>query len=344
MKEYWITVKEMNEIMYRTRNAVKINRRYDPDFDVLSVYVFWHLGKKKFEIWLNENDKRTHYMTYLDEEQLNPWDVPQALPSQSYAELQRYWKCPDYDKYNISAAPFLWYNEKYNNKRTRNVIGYDLNKAYLSALTKDLPDTTRYVGSYRIVGEDEIGISEIGEDKPGVYVIREVGEMAEIVYKRQPSPYLGYVEMIDKKLKRAKAKDDKCLIRKLKEKTNFAIGMMQHHNPIMRAFIIGHVNRKMFDLIDKNTLYCNTDSIVSLVPREDLEIDADKIGSFKIEHQGDFAYVGYNLQWNKDKPKIRGKAKSWIKEDYDLLKDGPIISNNFYKLNIEQWRIDVNEN
>ena len=48
--------------------------------------------------------------------------------------------------------------------------------------------------------------------------------------------------------------------------------------------------------MDENTLFSNTDSIVSLVPRSDLKI-SDNIGDFKIEHQGDFIYLdAYHYQ------------------------------------------------
>lgn len=48
--------------------------------------------------------------------------------------------------------------------------------------------------------------------------------------------------------------------------------------------------------MDENTLFSNTDSIVSLVPRPDLKI-SDNIGDFKIEHQGDFIYLdAYHYQ------------------------------------------------
>lgn len=56
------------------------------------------------------------------------------------------------------------------------------------------------------------------------------------------------------------------------------------------------MNKFIKNLMDENTLFSNTDSIVSLVPRPDLKI-SDNIGDFKIEHKGDFIYLdSYHYQ------------------------------------------------
>ena len=116
---------------------------------------------------------------------------------------------------------------------------------------------------------------------------------------------------------------------------------MQKTNPFIRAKIIYEANKMISDLIDENTLYCNTDSIVSLTERKDIKL-GNNIGQFKIEHQGDFAYIGFNYQWNRDVPSYRSIQKSAFKEGYDMLKD-PLPargSGNIVTYNENTYRLE----
>ena len=127
--------------------------------------------------------------------------------------------------------------------------------------------------------------------------------------------------------KNAKTKAEK---RKAKEYLNFCVGFLQNRDPYTRAQIVGLANDLILSLIDENTLYCNTDSIVCLKEREDLKLGED-IGEWKIEKKGLFAFKGFNYQWDFDPPSIRGKTKSYFDSGWDILKDDlPVCKNMYY--------------
>ena len=238
-------------------------------------------------------------------------------------------------KKELSARPFMYYNKKYNGQRHK-AYGYDLNSAYSYAMLGDMPDTTEVVGEFRIVNEGELGFKESikfksdGTEYPDLKMV-EPGKYADIIFKSMPSPFTKFVETWYKRKANAKDKVEKA---KAKGMLNFSIGFLQKRNPYLRAAIITRCNNLMLKLVDKNTLYCNTDSLVSLVKRDDIEANLGKdIGQWKIEHTGDFAYIGYNYQWNLEKPSYRGVPNSWFKDDYDILKDGVPTFGNVYELN-----------
>ena len=238
-------------------------------------------------------------------------------------------------KKDLSARPFMYYNKKYNGQRHK-AYGYDLNSAYSFAMLGDMPDTTQKVGEFRIVKEGELGFKEglkvksDGTEYPDLKMV-EPGKYADIIFKSMPSPFTKFVQTWYKRKANASNKIEKA---KAKGMLNFSIGFLQKRNPYLRAAIITRCNNLMMDLVDKNTLYCNTDSLVSLERRLDIEKNlGTNIGQWKIEHTGDFAYIGYNYQWNLEKPSYRGVPNSWFKDDYDILKDGVPKFGNVYELN-----------
>ena len=82
--------------------------------------------------------------------------------------------------------------------------------------------------------------------------------------------------------------------------------------------------------MDSNTIYCNTDSLVSIVPRKDI-ITGQGIGQFKIEKKGKFIFKGFNYQWKGEPPSMRGIPKSWFKKDFDLAVDTIPKFGNVYE-------------
>lgn len=254
----------------------------------------------------------------------------------AFRVLSQYCKIEKVDtKKELSARPFMYYNKKYNKQRHK-AYGYDLNSAYSYAMLGEMPDTTQKVGEFRIVEEGELGFKEglkvksDGTEYPDLKMV-EPGKYADIIFKSMPSPFTKFVETWYKRKANAKNKVEKA---KAKGMLNFSIGFLQKRNPYLRAAIITRCNNLMMDLVDKNTLYCNTDSLVSLERRLDIEENlGTEIGQWKIEHTGDFAYIGYNYQWNLEKPSYRGVPNSWFKDDYDILKDGIPRFGNVYELN-----------
>ena len=105
---------------------------------------------------------------------------------------------------------------------------------------------------------------------------------------------------------------------------------------------MGLCNEKIRSLIDDNTIYCNTDSIVSLKERTDFII-GDGLGEWKIEHKGKFAYVGFNYQWKEDTVAYRGIPKTWFVKNFDITKDDlPLDGNLWYyddkKIQLRSWK------
>ena len=253
---------------------------------------------------------------------------------EAYAILQRYYKCPDlrtdpriskgllFDssagKFLLTARPLLYCNPKYNNTRNE-AIGYDINSSYSYAMLNDMPDTSvPYRTGY--VKDGEMGFKE---DSEGNFVPVFTGHFAIWIFPIMPTPFKRFVDKYYEKKLNSTSIEEKL---KAKGILNYCIGYMQRTNPFLRAAIIYYANKKIADLIDENTLYCNTDAIVSLKPL-DLDI-GPKIGQFKVEHQGKFAYNGYNYQWDNEKPSYRHISKAWFKPNFDILVDKPPKAGN----------------
>ena len=132
---------------------------------------------------------------------------------------------------------------------------------------------------------------------------------------------------------------------KLKAKAvlNYSIGYLQNINPFLRASIISYCNSDIESIKDEDTIYCNTDSIVSLKKRKDLSFGKD-IGQWKLEEQGLFAYVGYDYQWyDEKKTAVRGIPKLWLDDDFDIVENKAYTSLNNYYYNLDTRRITKNE-
>lgn len=252
----------------------------------------------------------------------------------AYAALCRYYKVPNMkDKkiykreveeingksivsWNIdSAVPLLYSNPVHQGKEIEKAYEYDLVSAYGWALTQPIPDTTKKPRFYDIVKEGEIGFLADGSIT--------FNSLANVIFPLMESPFKGFV----KKWFNEKCSDDKERSAKGKQMLNYSVGYMQRTNPFIRNTIVNRCTMYIESLIDENTLYCNTDSLISLVERKDLNIGSD-LGQFQIKHQGQFRYVGYNYQWNGELPIYRGVSKKWFEEfkrrnkrDWNILYD-----------------------
>jgi len=228
----------------------------------------------------------------------------------------------------FSTSPFMYYNEKYNCTE-QEAIGYDMNSAYSYAMVLPMPDT-RNVKSVRYASYNA-GIvykGQIGFDMMGNLV--KYGEFATYRFQEIESPFKQFVAYYYTKKKTAKTKAERD---DAKDTLNLAVGYLQRINPFIRATIVSRANEFIKSLMDENTLYCNTDSIVSRVPRPDLII-GKRLGDFKIEHQGLFRYKDMNYQWNGELPAYRGVCKKWFKPDFNLLTDDIPPCGNKYSYDI----------
>ena len=158
------------------------------------------------------------------------------------------------------------------------------------------------------------------------------------------SPFKHFVEQYYAKRKKAKGIEKE----KIKQILNYAVGYIRRKNPFIHSCILSRSRYYIESLIDENTLYSNTDSIVSKERRLDLEkLIGTEIGQFKVEHKGSFAYTGSGYQWNYESPSIRGRSKEWFKNAYpngfDILKDEIPFMANKYEYNKEKGIIELCE-
>lgn len=212
----------------------------------------------------------------------------------------------------------LYFNPKFNNQRFDNSYGYDLNSAFSYGMLQPMPDTTVIPRINDKVKKNEIGFREVYKNDEINYEAVFNGR-ADYVFPLIKSPFEKFVKTWYKRKKNAKTKEEKG---KAKGVLNYSIGYLQKYNPFLRAAIITYSNDFIMNLMDENTLYCNTDSIVSKVKRPDIEKNlGDDIGQWKIEHFGKFAYRGYSYQWDNTIPSVRGISKKWFKKDFDILVD-----------------------
>lgn len=234
-----------------------------------------------------------------------------------------------------SARAILAYNEDYNRKRVTAKC-YDQNSAYAIAMMQPMPFTNALAGMNRKVEDGEIGFVNmevlprkgwVMNCEPCLQMILPGEGTASYIFKSMNSPFKAFAQrwFIRKLESSGPAKH------KAKQMIVYSVGYLQRKNPFLRAAVVEYANRSITSLMDENTIYVNTDSIVSTADRNELPI-GENLGQFKIEHQGEFAHVGFNYQWNDDKPSYRGIPKSWFPEDYDILRDGIPRNGNLYEL------------
>ena len=227
-------------------------------------------------------------------------------------------------------SPLLMFNNDYGFEyEIDNCYSYDVNSSYAYAMLSDMPDCKqgyyiRKIGEMRKVQSDEIGFTNI----EGRLMVIESGRVADYIFKRVKSPFKKFVETYYEQKKNAKTKLEK---QKFKDMLNYAVGYILRKNPFIHACILGNARKYIEQFIDKDTLYSNTDSIVSRVKRPDLEaLLGDNVGQFKNDHLGTFRRKNGAYQWVGEKPVARGISKMWFKEDFNLLIDD--MPNNDYNM------------
>ena len=326
----YITISEMNkhlEYCYKYKKIVQGKKPKNETFGIRAYVedklVYFYLSYKK-------GTKACTYICRKDGTE----KLHMVSGMEAYRTLQKYYKTPNLrddetyrrqlhfseekNSFLLSAKPLLFNNPNFEMKENLNCISYDLNSSYSYAMLKEMPDTS-VKPKQGTVGYKEIGFREDGD---GNFIPVYKGHYSQWIFPLMPSPFKKFVEVWYAKKKNAKTEEDKV---KAKETLNESVGYLQRTNPFLRATIIYWANEHIKQYIDENTIYCNTDSIVSLKERKELQIGED-IGQFKIEHQGRFVFKGFNYQWNFDKPSYRHISKEWFPEGYDFLKD-PIPCN-----------------
>lgn len=323
LKFEYISVDEMNEhLNYIKKNKYSIFKNVE--YNGFAKYAF--INETMTEFKLTYKDFKTNKTaTYICLKTTIDPSKKVITGADAFIVLSHYYKIP------ICPAPFsvsaiLYKNNKYEGKRI-DAISYDLNSAFPFAMLKDMPDTS-VPPKQKIIEEGEIGFGLDGE-------LLDIGDYSLFVFKLIESPFKKFVEVWYNKKKNAITKEEKS---KAKSILNYSVGFLQRKNPYLRAAIIGYSNKLIEDLIDENTVYCNTDSIICLKERDDLKL-GNEIGEWKVEHKGKFAFIGFNYQWNNDIPSYRGQPKEWFPEGWDILKDQLPLSNNIYKFDEKEIKI-----
>lgn len=265
-------------------------------------------------------------------------DIIQAVDgAEAYRILSLYYKVPHVNpKYcgraaegGLSASPFLYVNPKFENQWIQ-AYGYDLNSAYSSAMLQPMPDTTAPMRSGTIKVGEEIGFQEVLNPKMNnkLTMLEPVYQgYSQYIFPLMESPFKQFVKnWYDNK---KKAEPDSIEKIKAKGVLNYSIGYLQKYNPFLRATIIGYCNEQVKKLVTEDTLFCNTDSIVSRVPL-DLPM-GENLGQWKMDHEGLVAYKGANYQWENGDTSFRGIPKSWFPKGWDILRDPLPNSGNVYK-------------
>lgn len=186
---------------------------------------------------------------------------------------------------------YIYANPKYTLKAAK-CYSYDINSAYSYAMTKPMPDTDQEPRLNDYIKEGEIGFYKTG----GVSL--EVGAFAEYIFPLKPSPYTNYVNYYYAKKRNAKSKAERT---NWKFFLNVVSGMLARHNIFHRLAVLYYARTYIQSFQDEDTLYCNTDSIVSKKRRLDLPF-GDELGQFKEEHKDQlFKYKQAGIyQWEKE--------------------------------------------
>ena len=231
----------------------------------------------------------------------------------------------------LSASPLLWYNPTYNKTRQK-AICYDMNSAYSYAMLQDMPDTSVPWRSGKIVEGKEIGFREAlnpNNEETTCLETRYSGH-SQWIFPLMRSPFEKFVKQwYNEKLNGDKDKA-KCVL-------NYSVGSLQRVNPFLRATIICNCNNLIKSMIDESTLFCNTDSITTM---KKLDLKFGKaVGEWKVEHEGEVAYVGNNYQWSDGSTSYRGIPKQWFKKGWDILKDPVPTKGNIYRFDEKKVRL-----
>lgn len=308
---------EANSISEDKLNAWSYFHAISDDLNSIYDYLQFKAGDK----WYNYRIDKS----IIHEEDYSFKDPSLVSACATFSRVTKYPKYPKVEMANLGAIHYA--NPKYMNKELHNCICYDRNKAYLATCI-DLELPLYYLGTlFRCPKKNEIGFN-----KNGIPIYGPSNISCRYIFQK------GILEGLNKwaylmidKLNNAKTAEEK---KTIKLEINICIGNLGNNNNTVsnnraiRNTIVYTMNEYINKLKDENTLFSNTDSIVSLVPRPDIKL-SDKVGDFKIEHQGDFIYINSTkYQWNKGE--VNGTnnylQKKWEEHKgrkFDLFRDNP---------------------
>lgn len=351
-EEEVVSIKEMNELL----RFCSLEREYTKDLNKNYSYKYYTIKNKEINFELTFKNYKKKTKTYICRKDADNEDekIPRINGMEAYRRMQLEtvrscgWKVKDTEHikkyfnhekqkyvYEYSSRPLLYSNPDYD-KMELDVYVYDLNSAYSFAMLKPIPDTSVEPRVFDMVGENEIGFNL----NQGYLELAFTGELAYYVFPLIESPFKSFVEKYYKMKKNAKNPMEKM---EAKDTLNFAVGQLQNHDPFIRATIIGRCNKLIKNLMDENTIMCNTDAIYSLAPRPDLDI-GDGLGQWKLEYEGWFKKIQLNYQTTKD-VHVRGVSSKWFNanNNFKLGEDDLPKNGNKYFFDEDTMQIIMDE-
>lgn len=259
----------------------------------------YHLGLDLYDLKERDEDKMEGWEAFR--KSLNPYIL-------GYHEGEEiYFK--DNEKFlEFKTEQYQWCNLDFANKWLE-CYSYDINSCFLSFLDYDLPDN-KIKAEWRNVQSGEIGFI----DDLGYLKMCKKGEYARWIFNKKKYRSLSKFKhvMYNERLK-SESQEEKdfwkdCMVK--------SIGYLKYVNVFLRSAILNYAKARILAAMDENTIYCNTDSIISLKPRNDLDIGIN-CGQFKVEHEKKlfiFKSIGICV-WYKERLKYRGMKKSFIHEN-----------------------------
>lgn len=237
-------------------------------------------------------------------------------------------KITGYKRIIGSATPYHFADFGRIGGHTVKAYEYDMQSAYLQVLAAVRLPILKTLKFNAIVGDNQVGFRSYF--KFGKYKVLKFtytkGEQCEFVFDlTQNAPYKTWAL---KKMQEIQECEDPNLKASLKDIPRFAVGQLQNRNPFRRCIVVETCNKIILGLEDENTIYSNTDSIVSLVERKDLEENKD--WKFKCKRKNeDFTLSPTSMlyQWNDEPPVVGGFAKFFI-EYYNFT-------------NEQKWRLNI---
>lgn len=330
-RNYYIDYKNIELKLYARLPGNDLPQKYIFRMDGSKASTNKASGKKAFSMLQRMSDKFIYDFSKKEYKGIlwNKWNTEKGSPIWSVG----------YE------SPLLEFNPKYNNCELSGCVSYDVNSSYAFAMLSDMPDCSQgfeirdpYDIRAKRVQDDEIGFYSDG----GKLELRTSGMRATYVFKKVESPFKRFVEKYYKSKKNAKTKEER---QQYKDILNFAVGYILRKNPFIHACILGNAKRFIEQFKDENTLYINTDCIVSKCVRPDLEaLVGEDVGQFKKDHEGTFRRKNGAYQWVGEKPVARGVSKEWFENDFNLLTDElPNHYSNKYELIRKKYWFEIIE-
>lgn len=246
-----------------------------------------------------------------------------------------------------SASPLKDCNKKFAG--TSNVAyGYDMSSAYLQVLSQIRVPIISTMKKNAKVGPNQVGFYRFGICKSSPYDALKFtyveGIPCDFVFDLTPdAPYKDWAIKLFNKIQNTPKGIERD---KLKDIPRLAVGQQQNHNPFFRCMVVETCNKLIKSLIDENTIYYNTDSIISIVPRPDIMARTDY--KFHEDHTGCVFRLDRNkliYQWDHELPKIGGYTKRCI-EHYNKTHDEPweLNKDNYPTMHVNLYQISCINN